>query len=66
LQLPLLLSVPKCIEIAADAPGFVLHFKSTLLPRFARDAVILLDQIHLRFSCPPFNQRQFKTLRAAW
>jgi hypothetical protein len=33
---------------------------STLLPRFARDAVILLDQIHLRFSCPPFIQRKSK------
>jgi hypothetical protein len=33
---------------------------STLLPRFARDAVILLDQIHLRFSCLPFIQRQIK------
>jgi hypothetical protein len=29
-------------------------------PRFARDAVILLDQIHLRFSCLPFYQRQIK------
>src|ERR1700722_14834347 len=39
---------------------------STLLPRFARDAVILLDQIHLRLSCLPFIQRKLKNrVRAA-
>jgi hypothetical protein len=33
----------------------------TLLPRFARHAVVaLFGQIHLRISCPPFYLREFQ------
>jgi len=33
----------------------------TLLPRFARHAVVaLFDQIYLRISCPPFYLREFQ------